>query len=58
MLDVAVPEVSLQRSCVVPSVRQRVTTGMSEHVRVDLERKLRLCACSLDHAGEARRGEW
>src|SRR5262249_56907115 len=39
MLDVLVPEVSLQGSRVVPSVSQCVATGMPEHVRVDLEPK-------------------
>ena len=31
---------------------------MSEHVRVSLEAKLGLCACPLDHAGEACGREW
>src|SRR6516225_11092521 len=52
MLDVLVPQVSLQGSCVVPFVCQRVATGMPEHVRVELEPKLRLDPCALNHAGE------
>ena len=43
---------------VVTSVRQRIAAGMSEHVRMRLEAKLRLDTCPLDHPGEAGRGEW
>jgi hypothetical protein len=32
MLDVAVPEISLQGSRVVPSVCQRIAAGVSQHV--------------------------
>ena len=53
MLDVAVPEVGLQRARVVPLVRQRVAAGVPEHVRVRLEPELGLEPCPLDHAGEA-----
>ena len=35
-------EISLQRPCVMSSVRQRVTAGVSEHVRVRLEAKFGL----------------
>jgi hypothetical protein len=33
-------EVSLQGSCVVPSVSERITAGMPEHMRVGLEGQL------------------
>lgn len=47
------PEVGLQRSRVVPFVRERIAAGVPEHVRVGLEAELRLEARPLDHAGEA-----
>ena len=47
------PEVRLQRSCVVSLVCQRVAAGVPEHVWVGLEGKPRFGACSLDHAGKA-----
>ena len=37
----------------MPLVRQRVATGMPEHVRMRFETKPRLSACALDHAREA-----
>ena len=52
MLNVAVPEIGLQRSCVVPLVGERISTGVPEHVGVRLEGKLRLDPCPLDRAGE------
>jgi hypothetical protein len=58
VLDVAVSEVSLQGSSVVPSVCQRVTAGMPEHVWVGFEAKPRLDACAFDHAGEPCGREW
>jgi hypothetical protein len=57
VLDVAVSEVSLQGPRVMPSVRQRVPTGVPEHVRVGLEAKPRLDASPLDHPREPCRGE-
>jgi hypothetical protein len=41
MLDVFVTEVGLQRPRVVSPVGQGIAAGMSQHVRVDLEPKLR-----------------
>jgi hypothetical protein len=58
VLNVAMAEVSLQRSCVVPFVGQRVATGMPEHVRMGLEAQLGLRARPLHHAGEASGREW
>ena len=37
MLDIAVPEVSLQGARIVPFVGQRVTAGVAEHMRVHLK---------------------
>jgi hypothetical protein len=48
VLDVFVPEVSLQRPRVVASVRQRVATGVAQHVWMGFEGQLRPLACSLD----------
>jgi hypothetical protein len=36
VLDILVPEISLQRPCVVPFIRERVSAGVTEHVRVRL----------------------
>jgi len=55
MLNVAVTEVGLQGAGVVALVGQRVATGVSQHVRVRLERQLGLPARPFDHAGEASR---
>jgi hypothetical protein len=57
MLDVLVPEIRLQRSGIVTTIRQRIAARMSEHVRMRLETKLRLDPRSLDHSGEALGGE-
>jgi hypothetical protein len=57
MLNVLVPKVSLKRPCVMPLVRQRVTTGVPEHVGVCLERQLRPLPRPLDHSGEPGRAE-
>jgi hypothetical protein len=50
-------KVSLKSPCVVASVRERVTTGVSKHVRVGFEAKFCLDARPLHHAGEASRRE-
>jgi hypothetical protein len=52
MLDILVPEVRLQCSRVMPFIRERITAGVPEHVRVRLERKFRLYASPLDHTSE------
>jgi hypothetical protein len=48
-----VAQVRLQRSGVVPAIRQGVATGVPEHVWMDLESELRPNPCSLDHPSEA-----
>jgi hypothetical protein len=48
VLDVLVPEVSLQRTSVVASVRQSIAARVPQHVRVDGERHL----CPLPNAGK------
>ena len=58
VLNVLMAEISLQRSCVVASVGERVATGVPEHVRVCLDRQLGSDARSFNHAGEAGRREW
>ncbi len=50
-----VPELSLDRSRVVPLVGERIATGMAKHVRVNLQFKAKTPACCvLDHPGKAR----
>jgi len=57
VLNVSVPEVSLQRPRVVSLVRERKATGVPQHVRMGLEAKLGLDARTLHHPGKASRSE-
>ena len=57
MLDVAVAQISLQRSRVVAPVSQRVAAGVPEHVGVWLEAELRLDPGSLNHPRKSGAGE-
>ena len=57
MLDVLVPEVSLQCPRVVASVGQCVAAGMSKHVWMGFEAELGPLACSLHYAGKSCRFE-
>jgi hypothetical protein len=57
MLNILAPKIRLQRSRVVPLVRQRIPAGVTQHVRVRLEGQLGLSARSLDHAGEPGAGK-
>jgi hypothetical protein len=41
----------------MPSVRQRIAAGVTQHVRMRLERQLGRVASSFNHAREACRGE-
>ena len=52
MLDVAVPEVRLQRPRIVSFIRKRISTSMPEHVGVRFKGQFHLCPRSFDHAGE------
>jgi hypothetical protein len=54
ILDIAMAQVGLQRSRVMPSVGQRIATGMSQHMRVNLDPQLCSTPSSLDHSREAR----
>jgi hypothetical protein len=58
VLDIAVTQVSLKRSGIVSLIRERVATGVPQHVRVRLEPKSGFGARALDHAGETSRREW
>ena len=58
MLDVLVPEISLERPRVVASIGQRKAAGMPEHVRMRLEAELRLDTSALNHPGETCGREW
>ena len=53
VLNVAVAEISLQRSRVVSLVRQRVPTGVPQHVRVRLKGELGLPTAKPPHRREA-----
>ena len=53
VLDVLVPEVVLQRTCVVAVVGELEPTGMAQHVWVDRERHLGSLADALDETVEA-----
>ena len=53
MLDILVPQVVLQGSGIVASVGQGEAAGMSEHVRMHLERHPRYLALPLDKVVEA-----
>ena len=48
-------QVSLKRSGIVSLIRERVATGVPQHVRVRLEPKSGFGARALDHAGETSR---
>jgi hypothetical protein len=50
-------QIGLQRSGIDALVGQRVTAGMPEHVRMDLEANLGFVAGTREQLGEARRGE-
>ena len=52
VLDVAVAEISLQRSRIVSPIRKRVTTSVPKHVGVCLEKELGLNPRPFDHASE------
>ena len=41
VLNVLVAEIGLQRTCVVASIGERITTRMPQHVRVHRERHVR-----------------
>jgi len=56
VLDVAVSQVGLQGARVMPLVGQGKAAGVPEHVRVGLEGKPRLCACSLDQPANITSG--
>jgi hypothetical protein len=57
VLDIAVPEISLQGSGVVPLIGKCVTAGVPQHVRMSLEAQTRLNASTLNHAREASRAK-
>jgi hypothetical protein len=53
VLNVAMPKVRLDRTRVVPIVRQLVAAGMAEHVGMRLDAQIGRDGCPLDHVGEA-----
>jgi hypothetical protein len=57
VLDVLVPEIGLQRPRVVALIGQRITAGVPQHMRVDLEANLGFVAGAGQQLGKAGRGE-
>ena len=55
VLDIAMPEIGLDRTRVVAIVGELVAAGMAEHVGVRLDAQIGRDGCPLDHAGEAGR---
>ena len=52
VLDILVAEVGLQGARVVPIVREFITAGMPQHMRMRLEAQLRQSPGALDHSSE------
>ena len=57
VLNILVPEVGLQRACVVPLVGQSVAAGVPQHVWMSFVAQSCLDPGALDHACEPCRGE-
>ena len=57
VLDVAVPEVSLQRASIDAVIGELEATGVSQHVRVHWETESGCNAKPRDHLAKARRRE-
>jgi hypothetical protein len=55
ILNIAMPEIGLDRPRVVAIVGELIATGMAQHVGVRLDAQVGRVGCTLDHAGEARR---
>ena len=51
-------EIGLQGSRIMPSIRQRKATGMSQHVWMHLQPDVRSLASALNHASKPCNGEW
>jgi hypothetical protein len=58
ILDIAVPEVGLQRPCIDPVVRQLKAAGVAEHMGVHLDAQVGDDPSALDHTVEAFRRQW
>lgn len=54
MLDVAVPEIGLERPGIVTFVGKSIAAGVPVHVRVRFEAQFGLDPCPLHHVGKAR----
>jgi hypothetical protein len=57
VLDIFVPEIILDRSCVVTIACQLVAGSMAQHVSMDLEREVGFLPCPLDQPIEGIRSE-
>ena len=55
ILDIAMPEIRLDRTRVVPIVGELVAASMAEHVGVRLDTQVGRGGCPLDQAGETGR---
>jgi hypothetical protein len=58
VLDILVPQIGLQRSCVVSLISQGKAAGVAQHVRVSLETELGSRPGTLHKPGKTGRGEW
>src|ERR1039458_862702 len=58
VLDIFVPEIILDRSCVVTIACQLIAGGMAQHVSMDLKRKARFPSCAFDEPIKAISREW
>ena len=52
MLDVAMPEVNLQRTRIMTLISKRVPANVFEHMWVGLEPRLRCLSSPFDHGGQ------
>ena len=55
ILNIAMPEIGLDRARVVAVIGELVAAGMAQHVGVRLDAQIGDSGCPLDHAGEAGR---
>jgi hypothetical protein len=55
VLNVAMPEIGLDRTRVMAIVGELVSAGMAQHVSVRLDAQIGRADCLLDRAGEAGR---
>ena len=55
VLNVAMPEIRLDRARVVAIIGELIATGKAEHVGMRIDAQISRAGCPLDHSGEAGR---